>query len=90
MLKYMGKPLCDPAASLDVFVAAAQHVSDPGRASTAAACRSSRLLSRPPSWYCSTLRLRPEGTIRAQNLIHRAMGRTENTRRQRVLYASRQ
>ena len=42
MLKYMGKPLCDPAASLDVFVAAAQHVSDPGRASTAADAHTSR------------------------------------------------
>ena len=42
MLKYMAKPLCDPAASLDVFVAAAQHVRDPERASTAADAHTSR------------------------------------------------
>jgi hypothetical protein len=34
--------LCDPAASLDVFVAAAQHVRDPERASTAADAHTSR------------------------------------------------
>ena len=45
MLKYMGKPLCDPAASLDVFVAAAQHVTDPQTASTAADAHTSRRMA---------------------------------------------
>ena len=40
MLKYMGKPLTDPAASLDVFVSAAQHVRE--HASTADDAHTSR------------------------------------------------
>ena len=45
MLKYIGKPLCDPAASLDVFVATAQHVTDPQTASTAADAHTSRRMA---------------------------------------------